>query len=87
MGYIISYYLINNYDIETKYPKLKKKIIKYYNNSSLIVVAIESIICVFIFNLYHYLLFINVRYNNLKININLGFYFLNSNIKNIIFNV
>src|SRR2546429_7916713 len=39
VGYLSSIYLINKYDIDTKYPKLKK-IIKFYENSSLIFVII-----------------------------------------------
>lgn len=34
VGYLIALYLVNKYDVETKFPKFKR-IIRYYENSSL----------------------------------------------------
>ena len=45
VGYLISIYLLSKYDVDTKYPKLKK-VIKYYENSSLFFVIIEGLTCV-----------------------------------------
>jgi hypothetical protein len=42
-GYILSLYLISKYDIEIKFPKLKR-IIKYYEKSSIIFIILEAII-------------------------------------------
>ena len=38
-------YLVERYDIEKKYPKLKR-VIKYYLRSGLFFVILESIICI-----------------------------------------
>ena len=45
VGYLTSIYLINKYDIETKFPKFKK-VIKFYEKSSLFWVILEGFICV-----------------------------------------
>ena len=45
VGYLIALYLVNKYDVETKFPKFKR-IIRYYENSSLIFVLIEGLMCV-----------------------------------------
>jgi hypothetical protein len=42
-GYILSLYLISKYDIETKFPKLKR-IIKYYEKSTQFFIIIEVLI-------------------------------------------
>jgi hypothetical protein len=47
IGYLISIILINKYEIETKFPKLKR-LINYYSKSTLIFVAIEGAICIFL---------------------------------------
>jgi len=47
LGYFISLYLINKYDIENKYPKFKK-IIRYYEKSTLFFVIFEGILCILI---------------------------------------
>jgi hypothetical protein len=39
-GYILSLYLISKYDIETKFPKLKR-IIKYYEKSTHFFIILE----------------------------------------------
>lgn len=44
VGYLISIILINKYDIETKFPKLKK-IIKYYNKNTIFWIIIEGVMC------------------------------------------
>ena len=43
-GYILSIYLINKYDIESKFPRLKI-IIKYYKKTSLFFVVLEGLMC------------------------------------------
>ena len=45
IGYLLSIYVINKYDVETKFPKFKK-VILYYENSSLFFVFLEGLICV-----------------------------------------
>ena len=45
VGYLIALYLVNKYDVETKFPKFKK-VILYYENSSLFFVFLEGLICV-----------------------------------------
>ena len=45
VGYLTSIYLINKYDIETKFPKFKK-VIRFYEKSSLFWVILEGFICV-----------------------------------------
>ena len=47
MGFLLSLYLINKYDIETKFPKFKK-IIKYYENSNKIFIIFEVILSIVI---------------------------------------
>ena len=47
IGYFICIYLINKYDIETKFPKFSW-IIKRYEQSSLIFVSIEIFIALFL---------------------------------------
>lgn len=44
VGYLISIVLIKKYDVENKFPKFKK-IIRYFENTSLIIVIFEGIIC------------------------------------------
>ena len=44
VGYLSSIYLLSKYDIETKFPKLKK-IIQYFENSSLFFIVIEGFTC------------------------------------------
>ena len=46
VGYLTSIYLVNKYNIEEKFPKLKK-VIKYYEKSSLFFVVLEGITCAF----------------------------------------
>ena len=43
-GYILSIYLINKYDIESKFPRLKIIII-YYKKTSLFFVVLEGLMC------------------------------------------
>lgn len=43
MWYVISLYLISKYDIETKYPKIKKYL-KYYTKSSEFFLILELIL-------------------------------------------
>ena len=45
VGYLTSIYLLNKYDIETKFPKFKK-IIRYFEKRSLFWVFIEGLTCV-----------------------------------------
>nr|YP_010833247.1 hypothetical protein QLP03_mgp004 [Agaricus bitorquis]WFG53994.1 hypothetical protein [Agaricus bitorquis] len=45
LGYIISNYLISKYEIETKFPKLKR-LIKYFGKSSLFFILLEGIMCI-----------------------------------------
>jgi len=42
-GYILSLYLISKYNIETKFPKLKR-IIKYYEKSTQFFIILEVLI-------------------------------------------
>lgn len=44
MGYFISIYLINKYDIENRFPKYKK-IIKFYEKTKTYIIINEIIIC------------------------------------------
>ena len=44
IGYFISIYLINKYDVENRYPKYIK-IIRYFEKSQILFVIIEIIIC------------------------------------------
>lgn len=44
IGYFISIYLINKYDVENKYPKYARYI-RYFEKSRLYLVVIEIIIC------------------------------------------
>lgn len=44
VGYFLSFYLINKYDITNKYPKYIK-LINYYEKSTLIFIILESLIC------------------------------------------
>ena len=44
IGYFISIYLINKYDVEKRYPKYIK-IIRYFEKSQILFVIIEIIIC------------------------------------------
>ena len=46
VSYLTSLYLINKYDVETKFPKLKK-IIKYFERSSLFFFLLEGVTCLF----------------------------------------
>ena len=46
VGYLTSIYLVNKYNIEEKFPKLKK-VIRYYEKSSLFFVVLEGITCAF----------------------------------------
>lgn len=56
VGYLTSIYLLSKYNVETKFPKFKK-IIKYFENSSLFWVVIEGftclifLICIVVFSL------------------------------------
>ena len=45
VGYLTAIYLVNKYDIETKFPKFKR-IIRYYEKSSLFFVVFEGLMCV-----------------------------------------
>ena len=45
LGYFLSFYLLQRYDINHKYPKWKK-IVGYYEKSSLFFVFIELLICI-----------------------------------------
>lgn len=45
LGYFLSMYLVERYDIEKKYPKLKR-VIKYYDRSGLFFVILESIMAI-----------------------------------------
>lgn len=45
LGYFLSIHLLNRYDIENKFPKLKK-IIKYYEKGGLFWVIVESLMCI-----------------------------------------
>jgi hypothetical protein len=44
LGYFISIYLIHKYDIKNKYPKYSK-LISYFENSSLVFVIFEVLLC------------------------------------------
>lgn len=44
IGYILSIYLIDKYNIENKYPKLQW-IIKYFKNTSISFIVFETIMC------------------------------------------
>ena len=57
VGYLTSIYLVNKYDVETKYPKFKR-IIRYYEKSSLFFVVLEGVMCVVFFVTYNCLFFI-----------------------------
>ena len=46
-GYILSIYLINKYDIESKFPRFKK-VIRYYEKSNKVLIIIEGILCILI---------------------------------------
>lgn len=46
VGYLTAIILINKYDIETKFPKLKI-FIRYFEKSSLFFVILEGIVCLF----------------------------------------
>ena len=45
VGYLTAIYLINKYDIENKFPKFKR-IIRYYEKSSIFFVVLEGVTCV-----------------------------------------
>ena len=45
VGYLTSIYLVTKYDIETKFPKFKR-IIRYYEKSSIFFVVLEGVTCV-----------------------------------------
>lgn len=45
VGYLTSIYLINIYDIEQKFPKLKT-IVRYFERSSLVMIVLEGLTCV-----------------------------------------
>ena len=45
VGYLTSIYLVTKYDIENKFPKFKR-IIRYYEKSSLFFVVLEGLTCV-----------------------------------------
>jgi hypothetical protein len=45
LGYFLSFYLLQRYNITDKYPKLKK-IVGYYEKSSLLFVFIEVLFCI-----------------------------------------
>nr|QCI56443.1 hypothetical protein [Hypsizygus marmoreus] len=47
IGYFISLYLIHKYDIDNKYPKLKR-LIKYYEKYSFTIILIEGGVCIII---------------------------------------
>ena len=44
LGYFLSMHLVQRYDISQKYPKLKK-IVNYYEKSSLFFILIETLFC------------------------------------------
>ena len=48
IGYFVSFYLLQKYDIYTKYPKFVR-IIKYYEKMSLYHVIFQIIICLFVY--------------------------------------
>jgi len=56
-----SIYLINKYNVETEFPKLKK-VIEYYEKSSLLFVVIEGLICFSILLCRTYFCLIEVGY-------------------------
>lgn len=45
VGYLTSIYLVTKYDIENKFPKFKR-IIRYYEKSSIFFVVLEGVTCV-----------------------------------------
>ena len=46
IGYFISIYLINKYNVEERYPKYSK-LIRYFEKSRIFFVTIEILICFF----------------------------------------
>lgn len=56
VGYLTSIILINKYDIETKFPKLKS-IIRYFKKSSLLFCTLEFFFLFIFFNSYSYCFF------------------------------
>ena len=44
VGYLISVYLLNKYEVDVKFPRIKK-VIRYFEKSTLIFVIIEGLIC------------------------------------------
>lgn len=46
LGYFLSLYVLDKYNIETKFPKLSK-IKTYYKNTTLIFIIYESLFCIF----------------------------------------
>ena len=47
LGYFINFYILDIYNIETKFPKLSK-IKTYYKNTTLIFIIFESLFCILI---------------------------------------
>lgn len=60
-GYLFSFYLLNKYDVDIKYPKFKK-IIHYYEKSSLFFVVLEGIMCVVFLLAIIYLSYLTILY-------------------------
>jgi hypothetical protein len=46
LGYFLSLYILDKYNIETRFPKLSK-IKTYYKNTTLIFIIYESLFCIF----------------------------------------
>ncbi len=46
IGYFSAIYLLNKFNLETKYPKLSK-FLKYFERSSFVYILIEGFICLF----------------------------------------
>lgn len=47
LGYFMSFYILDKYNIETRFPKLNK-IKTYYQNSTIIFILFESLFCILI---------------------------------------
>jgi hypothetical protein len=45
LGYFLSLHLVQRYEIDTKYPRLKK-IINYFEKSSLLFILMETLFCI-----------------------------------------
>jgi len=47
VGYLTTIYLLGKYNVEEKFPRFKR-IIKYYQRSTLLFIFIEGILCTFV---------------------------------------